>query len=141
MRGNTLEGVRHLDQAVSIGRDLFWSHYYRGLAAERLGEQAGTRVGYFAAVTELSPNFADGWYRLALARDAAGNVPGALEAARRSAELRSSWDDRFLLSYLLLKSGDAGKARPLLLQLDAERPGDPKVKYNLEYAAKITPSR
>ena len=109
---------------------------YRGLAAEH-SRRAGRhqRVEYFAAATSLSPNFADGWYRLALARDAAGDAPGALAAIRHAAALRGSWDDRFVLSYLLLKFGDVTPARALLVRLNAERPGDVRVKHNLQYAA------
>jgi tetratricopeptide (TPR) repeat protein len=133
-QGKTAEAITHFDLAIQYGRDLFWGHYYRGLAAERLGEPADKRVSYFAAATELSPAFADAWYHLSLARDAVSNVPGALEAARHAMELRGSYDDRFMLAYLLLKVRDAKAAKPLLDGLHAEHPEDGKVNWNLAYA-------
>jgi tetratricopeptide (TPR) repeat protein len=131
------EALRNLDRAIRLAPDLVWARYYRGLAAERIGESPGTRIAYFGPATELSPNFAEAWYHLSLARDAAGDVRGALEAARRATDLDASFANRFMLAYLLLKTNDAAAARPLLDRLHAERPDDAKVNYDLEYLKKL----
>jgi Flp pilus assembly protein TadD len=136
-RGRTDEARWHLDRAVAIAQNLVYAHYYRGLAAERLQEPPAQRVAYFKRASELSPTHADAHYHLALARDAAGDLPGAEAAARRSTALRGSYDDRFMLAYLVLKRGDVAGSVPLLQVLLAERPGDRRVQHNLEWARKL----
>jgi tetratricopeptide (TPR) repeat protein len=133
-QGHADDARRHLDEALRWGPDLFWAHYFRGLAAERLGEPT---LVYFEATARLSPNFAAGWYHLSLARDAAGNTQGALAAAREAVRLENSYDDRYMVAYLLLKLGDARGAKPILDELHAQHPEDAKVNHNLDYARSL----
>ncbi len=140
-KGRHPEALMHLDSAIRLAPDLFWARYYRGLAAEQLGETPGTRTAFFAATTELSPSFPDGWYHLSLARHAGGDTRGALEAVRRAIVLRDGYDDRFMLAYLLLELKDTVAAEPVLDRLRAERPGDGRVQLNLAYLAKLRAGR
>jgi Flp pilus assembly protein TadD len=133
-KGESAAAVVELDRAVALAPDLFWAHYYRGTAGEKLQEPPAALEGYFARAAALSPDFPDAQYHLALASDAAGNSSAALAAARRAVALRGNWDDRFMLAFVLLKAGDARAAAPLFERLDAERPGNAKVKSNLELA-------
>ncbi len=135
-QGKSAEAIAHLDQAISFDPNLFWAHYFRGLAAERLNEPIEARIRYFSGTTRLSPNYADGWYHLALADDASGNSAAALSATYRAVALRASFDDRLMLAYLLLKLGDAHGAKPLLDRLHVERPNDTRVNHDLELAAR-----
>jgi protein O-mannosyl-transferase len=136
-RGRNDDARWHLDRAVAVGQNLVYAHYYRGLAAERLQEPPAARVARFQRATELSPTHADAHYHLSLARDAAGDVPGAEAAVRRAIALRGSYDDRFMLAYLVLKRGDVNGSVPILQSLLAERPTDQRVKHNLEWARKL----
>lgn len=136
-RGESAAAVAELDRAVALAPDLFWAHYYRGTAAEKLQEPPANREVHFARAAALSPDFADAQYHLALAMDAAGNPVGALAASRRAVALRGNWDDRFMLAFELLKAGDAAAATPMLERLEADRPGDSKVKSNLELARRM----
>jgi protein O-mannosyl-transferase len=136
-RGRNDEARWHLDRAVAVGHNLVYAHYYRGLAAEKLQEPAPVRVASFQRATELSPTHADAQYHLALARDAAGDAPGAEAAVRRAVALRGAYDERFMLAYLVLKRGDLSESVPMLEALLAQRPNDPRVKQNLEWAKKL----
>ena len=137
-RGRTDDARWHLDRAVAVGQNLVYAHYYRGLAAERLQEPPAERAARFQRATEISPTHADAHYHLSLARDAAGDVAGAEAAARRATALRGSYDDRFMLAYLVLKRGDVNESVPILQALLAQRPDDKRVQHNLEWAKKLT---
>jgi Flp pilus assembly protein TadD len=132
--GDSGAAVPYLDRATMIDPNLFWAHHLRGLAAEALHEPPDRVAGYFAHVVALSPTFPDGHYHLAVSLDALGRVTESLASARRAVELRGNYDDRFELAYELLRSNDVAAATPLLTQLAAERPGDARVRNNLEVA-------
>ncbi|MHB8879456.1 MAG: tetratricopeptide repeat protein, partial [Myxococcaceae bacterium] len=136
-KGDSRTAVFELDQAVAVGGDLFWAHYYRGIAGEKLGEPPAANEARFARAVALSPAFADGQYHLALARDAVGDLPGSLAAARQAATLRGNFDDRFMFAYQLLRAGDAAAASPILARLATERPDNEKVKVNIQVARRM----
>lgn len=133
-RGRAQEGRDLLDRAVALGPDLIYAHLYRGLAAEKLGEAPGVRLRSFARAVELASTHPDAQYHLALALDATGDLPGAERAARQATQLRGSYEDRFLLAFVLLERRDARQAEPMLAALRQERPGDAKVEQNYRYA-------
>lgn len=136
-RGRGPEARDLLDRAVVLGPDLIYAQYYRGLAAERLGEGPGLRARYFGRAVELSPAHADAQYHLSLALRALGDAAGAERAARQAVQLRGSHEDRFMLAFLLLERREAREAEPLLAALRRERPDDVKVEYNYDYARKL----
>jgi protein O-mannosyl-transferase len=133
-RGESAEAERHFDEAVNVAPNLFVSHYYRGLAAELLGESAELRVRTFEKAVTLSPGFAEAHYHLALAFDAKGELSAAKSAAEKAVALRSSFDNRFMLAYVMLRLQDARGALPLLQELRRERPTDSRVAWNLSEA-------
>lgn len=134
-RGDSSEALAQLDRALVLDPNLFWAHYHRGMAAERLDAPAKERSAYFSAATRLSPNFADAWYHLGLALDAMQDLEGALEAAGKAVALRGSFDDRLLLAYLLLEDGHMRAAQRLLAKLQSERPDDARTKAYLALVA------
>jgi tetratricopeptide (TPR) repeat protein len=136
-QGKVAEALPHLDRAIQLDPKLFWAHYFRGLAGEKVNEPPAQRALHFQEATRISPNYADAWYHLSMACDAMGDLDRSLPAAHRAVALRSSYEDRFMLAYLLLKAGDARQAKALLDQLHAEKPDDKRVSFNLEYAAKL----
>jgi tetratricopeptide (TPR) repeat protein len=135
------EALEHFDRALQLAPNLFYAPFYRGLAAEKLGEPAAVAAEYLARATRLSPGYANAWYQLALARQRAGDAAGAIAAAERAVALRGSFDDRFTLAFVLLKAGQAARAQPILFALDRERPGDAKVAINLAAASQMLQSR
>lgn len=136
LQGRPEEAVAELDIAVALTPDIYWVLYFRALAAEQLQEPPERRCALLEKALRLSPGSPDVWYHLGLARDAAGEADGALEAARRAVELRGEYDDRFLLASLLLKKGKPRAALPLLEQLRRERPDDSRVEHNLQLASR-----
>jgi Flp pilus assembly protein TadD len=136
-QGHQQEGRTLLDRAVALGPGLVYAHYYRGLAAETLGETPAIRLRFFARAAELAPTHPDAQYHLALALDATGDLPGAERAARQAVQLRGSYDDRFLLAFVLLERRDARAAEPMLAALRRERPADAKVEQNYRYAERL----
>jgi Flp pilus assembly protein TadD len=136
-QGHHQEGRALLDRAVALGPDLVYAHYYRGLAAETLGEAPADRVRSFARAVELAPTHPDAQYHLAMALSATGDLPGAERAARQAVQLRGSYEDRFLLAFVLLERRDARAAEPLLTALRRERPGDARVEQNSRYAERL----
>jgi tetratricopeptide (TPR) repeat protein len=130
------QAVKLLDRAIEIDPRLVFAQYYRGLAAETIGEPPQVAARYFERAVQLSPTHGDSWMQLSLMRDAAGDAAGALDAAQRLVKLRNGFDDRLQLAFLLLKARDLAAAVPILKGLEAERPDDPRVKQNLEWAAR-----
>jgi Flp pilus assembly protein TadD len=136
-RGKFDEARAMLDRALAIDPNLIHSQFQRGMLAERLNEPVATRIQYFKRATEISPNHVDAQYHLALALMAARKPDEAAGPARKAVELRGSFEDRFMLAYVLLSRGEAKEAEPLLLALQRERSTDDKVAYNLTYARKL----
>jgi tetratricopeptide (TPR) repeat protein len=131
---NDPDAVAQLDRAIQLQPNLFWAPYWRGMAAEKLGEPPAAAAAQFARAAELSPTFTEAWVHLAYARDRLGDKPGCVDAAARTVALRGSFDDRFLYAYALLKNREAARAQPILIALDREKPNDPKVVANLAEA-------
>lgn len=136
-QGRKQEARALLDQAVALGPELVYAQFYRGLAAEQLGELPDVRARYFARAAGLSPAHADAQYHLALALSAGGDGAGAERVARQAVRLRGSFDDRFLLAFLLLQRREAREAMPLLETLRRERPDDARVEHDRRYAQQL----
>jgi tetratricopeptide (TPR) repeat protein len=130
------QAIELLDRAIAIEPGLVFAHYYRGLAAETVGEPPQVAARYFERAIQLSPTHGDSWLQLSRMRDAAGDAAGALDAARRLVMLRNGFDDRLQLAFLLLKARDFADAVPILKGLQAEHPDDARVKQNLEWVAR-----
>jgi protein O-mannosyl-transferase len=135
-QGKTADALMHLDQAIQYDPNLFWGHYFRGLAAERLGEPPAKRAEHFENTVRVSPNYPDGWYHLSLAADVMRDPERALRAARRAVALRGNYEDRFMLAYLLIKGGDLREAKMILLKLQREKAADTRIQHNLELIKK-----
>ncbi len=135
--GSLKEAAAELDLAIALDPQLFYGHYFRGRVATLLSEPPSERARHLGAAVALSPSYADAWYQLALARDAAGDHPGTIEAAARAAALRGTYEDRFLHGYALLQARQVTAAMAVLNALARERPDDHRVSYNLSYAARL----
>jgi tetratricopeptide (TPR) repeat protein len=136
-QGKRDEARAELDRALALDPSLFWAPYFRGLLAERTDEPAPIRLEQFTRTTRLSPTYADGWYHRSLAEDALGDTAGALASIRHAVYLRGGYDDRFMLAFLLLKRNDAAAARPILVELQRERPADSRIAHDLALAAQM----
>ena len=99
-QGRATDAIRELDAAVASAKDLFYTHYHRGLGGMQIGEPAEKVAGYFREVIRQSPSFPDAHYRLAQLYLAMGEVAAAQREAARAIELRGSPDDEQLMQQL-----------------------------------------
>lgn len=86
----------------------------------------------------LDPTAFDGWRMRAVACDALGDAPGALQALSRAQALRPQDAACALdLGTAWLRGGDARAARPLLQQASEAMPGDARAAFRLGQACAL----
>jgi tetratricopeptide (TPR) repeat protein len=84
--GSLDRAAEELERAVELRPTDFWSHYYGGLCAFRLGRHAEAIASFNVAIA-LAPEFAEIYYNRALAHTAAGYTASALRDYDRALTL------------------------------------------------------
>ena len=96
----------------------------------------GAALAAYEKVVEADPDLAFGWYRLAMVRDYAMDVPGALEAAERAdalSEQLSERDRRSLAAHRAMIEGDPARAEALYRELLLDYPDDVESLFQVGY--------
>ena len=109
--------------AVNTSPDDFRAYLFRGAAYLGAGNPKQAQVD-FAKVTELRPDYAQGWYQLGVAMDHQHHFKEALESYARAASLKPDMIEAYLASALIYDQRLAPKKA--LAELDRAIAANPK---------------
>ncbi|MDH3627936.1 MAG: tetratricopeptide repeat protein [Acidobacteriota bacterium] len=95
--GRDTEALRFFGDRVERNDRRMWAWFFQGYHAFRVNrwDLAATS---FETVTELEPDYPEGWFRLGVTRHTAGDFPGAVDALRNA--YRLSKENALYAAYL-----------------------------------------